>query len=174
MHEITNWTVTKKPSCSEKGEQEGVCVTCNQTFSEEIEKLEHVDDNKWVIVTAASENKAGEKATYCKVCGTKLQSEKYELTLEEKNALKSARSYLSFMAFSRKGLIDQLEYEGFSTDAATLAVDSLNADWNEQAAKCAQSYLDVMSFSKSGLISQLKYEGFTAEQAEYGASAVGY
>ena len=126
------------------------------------------------MTKVASEKSTGIKATHCKVCGEELQTETYELTLEEKNALKTARSYLSFMAFSRKGLIEQLEYEGYSKDASTMAVDSLNVDWNEQAAKCAKSYLDVMSFSKSSLISQLKYEGFTSEQAEYGVTAVGY
>ena len=78
------------------------------------------------------------------------------------------------MAFSRKGLIEQLEFEGFSKAAATVAVDSIVVDWNEQAAKKAESYLDVMSFSRKGLISQLKFEGFTQKQAEYGVEAVGY
>ena len=78
------------------------------------------------------------------------------------------------MAFSRKGLIEQLEFEGYSTEAATIAVDSLGVDWNEQAAKCAENYLDLMSFSRSGLIDQLIFEGFTREEAEYGVSAVGY
>ena len=95
-------------------------------------------------------------------------------TLGEKNALNTARSYLSSMAFSYTGLIKQLEYEGYSNSECTYAVDNCNADWNEQAAKCAKSYLNSMSFSKSGLINQLKYEGFTTEQAEYGAKSVGY
>lgn len=96
------------------------------------------------------------------------------MTMGQKNALKTALNYLEFSAFSYSGLIDQLEYEGYSTEDATFAVDNCGADWNEQAAKCAQSYLDYSSFSRSGLIDQLEYEGFTAEQAEYGVSAVGY
>lgn len=95
-------------------------------------------------------------------------------TIGEKNALSSAKSYLSLMAFSYSGLIKQLEFEGYSNEEATYAADNCGADWNEQAKKCAQSYLDLMSFSRSGLINQLEFEGFTREQAEYGVSAVGY
>jgi hypothetical protein len=86
----------------------------------------------------------------------------------------SARDYLDYTAFSRSGLIGQLEYEGYSTDDATWAVDSLNVNWNEQAAKSAQDYLDYTSFSRSGLIEQLEYEGYTPDQAEYGVSQVGF
>ena len=78
------------------------------------------------------------------------------------------------MPFSYSGLIEQLEYEGYSTEDATYAADNCGADWNEQAALSAEDYLDIMSFSRDGLIEQLVYEGFTQEQAEYGASAVGY
>ena len=97
-----------------------------------------------------------------------------ELTMSQENALQRAASYLDTMSFSYSGLIDQLEFEGYSTEDATFAVDHCGADWNEQAAKKAQDYLDFMSFSRSGLIDQLMFEGFTREQAEYGVAAVGY
>ena len=95
-------------------------------------------------------------------------------SLGEQNALESALSYLSFSSFSYTGLIDQLEFEGYSLEEATYAADNCGADWYEQAAKTAQSYLDVMSVSRQGLIEQLENEGFTTEQAEYSAKAVGY
>jgi|GEM_PF-3645848 Host cell surface-exposed lipoprotein. len=90
-------------------------------------------------------------------------------TTGQRNAVKKAESYLSFSAFSRKRLIEQLEYEEFSTEDATYAVDKISPDWNEQAYKKAESYLKSSSFSKDRLISQLEYEGFTSEQAQYGA-----
>ncbi len=96
------------------------------------------------------------------------------VTAGQRNALKSAKSYLQFMHFSKKGLIEQLEYEGYTTSEAEYAVENCGADWMKQAALTAQSYMDFMSFSREGLIEQLEYEGFTHEQAEYGASAVGY
>ena len=76
-------------------------------------------------------------------------------------------------SFSRTGLIEQLEYEGFSTEDAAWAVDRVTVDWNEQAAKSAKDYLEFTSFSHSGLVEQLIYGGFTPEQAEYGVSQTG-
>ena len=93
------------------------------------------------------------------------------LTTEQSSALKMAAEYLDYTAFSHDGLVDQLEYEGFSTEDATYAADNCGADWNEQAARMAQEYRDYSTFSHKGLVEQLEYEGFTAEQAEYGASA---
>ena len=69
------------------------------------------------------------------------------------------------MGFSYKGLVEQLEYEGYSSEASRLAADCCGADWMEQAVRVAENYLSVMAFSKSGLIDQLEYEGFTYEQA---------
>lgn len=97
-----------------------------------------------------------------------------DFSFEENNALSTAKDYLAYSAFSRQGLIDQLVYESYSEEVATKVVDSLDMDWNDQAAKMAQEYLDYSSFSRDGLIDQLIYEGFTAEQAEYGVNAVGY
>ena len=95
-------------------------------------------------------------------------------TMGQKNAVRKAKDYLAFTGFSHSGLIEQLEFEGFSTDEATYGADNCGADWNEQAAIKAEEYLNTMSFSRDGLIEQLEFEGFTAEQAEYGATAVGY
>ncbi|MEU0542322.1 Ltp family lipoprotein [Nocardia sp. NPDC005978] len=95
---------------------------------------------------------------------------KQDITAGQRNAIRSAQQYLDYSAFSRSGLINQLEYEDFSTADATFAVDSLDVDWNEQAAKSAKQYLEYTSFSRSGLIDQLVYEGFTRAQAEHGAN----
>lgn len=94
-------------------------------------------------------------------------------TVSQRNAVRTAKDYLDYTAFSRTGLIRQLEEEGFSTDDATFAVDHIAVDWNEQAAKSAKDYLDYSGFSRSGLINQLEYEGFTPAQAAYGATAAG-
>ncbi len=95
-------------------------------------------------------------------------------TMGEKNAAAKALSYLRYSAFSREGLIDQLEFEGFSHKEAVYGVDQSGADWYDQAAKKAEQYLKYSSFSRSGLIDQLEFEGFTRSQAEYGVKAVGY
>jgi hypothetical protein len=94
-------------------------------------------------------------------------------TVSQANAAKKAENYLSIMAFSQSGLINQLKFDGFSTSDATYGVIAQNANWNDQAAKKAENYLSIMAFSRSGLINQLKFDGFSQEQAAYGATANG-
>lgn len=96
-----------------------------------------------------------------------------DMTASQEQAIRMALSYLDYSAFSKSGLVDQLEFEGFSNEDATVAVSSIEVDWKEQAALQAQSYLDYSAFSRSGLIEQLLFEGFTQKQAEYGVDAVG-
>lgn len=95
------------------------------------------------------------------------------MSVGQANAARSARDYLSMTAFSRSGLIKQLEFEGFSTGDATFGVDSQGADWNEQAARSAKQYLEMTSFSRSGLVDQLVFEGYTPAEAEFGVSTTG-
>lgn len=95
------------------------------------------------------------------------------LTPSQENAVRSAESYLDLMGFSRQGLIGQLEFEQYSTDDATVAVDSLFVDWNAEAAQSAASYLETMAFSCGSLIDQLEFEGFTPDQATFGAAQTG-
>ena len=52
-----------------------------------------------------------------------------------------------------------MQYEGFSTEDATIAVDSIDVDWNVQAAKTAKEYLDMSGYSHSGLVGQLEVRG---------------
>lgn len=90
-------------------------------------------------------------------------------TTGERNALASANTYLKYSAFSYSGLIDQLEFEGYTNSEAVYAVDNCGADWKEQAAKSAETYLKYSAFSYTGLIKQLEFEGFTSDEATYGA-----
>ncbi|MBX6751763.1 MAG: Ltp family lipoprotein [Micromonosporaceae bacterium] len=94
-------------------------------------------------------------------------------TVSQQQAIAAARSYLNVLPFSRSGLIDQLEFEGFSTADATFAVDQLDVDWKEQAVRMARNYLDVQAFSRSGLIHQLEFEGFSTAEATYGVDQLG-
>ena len=101
------------------------------------------------------------------------------LTNQQKNAVASAKQYLSFTAFSRQGLIDQLSSSagsGYPVEDATVAVDSLNVDWNSEAVQAAKSYLKFSPFSCTGLIQQLDSSAgsqFTEAQATYGAQQAG-
>ena len=93
--------------------------------------------------------------------------------INQVNARKAAASYLAYSAFSRTGLIKQLEYEGFSNADAIYGANAQNANWNAQAAKAAKSYLSYSAFSRKGLIEQLMYEGYTLEQATFGVDSTG-
>ena len=62
--------------------------------------------------------------------------------------MRKAETYLEFSAFSRTGLIDQLEFEGFSTEDATFAVDTVTVDWMAQATAKAEDYLEYSAFSE--------------------------
>jgi hypothetical protein len=101
------------------------------------------------------------------------------LTVAQQNAVRSAQSYLRFMPFSRAGLISQLSSNGgagYDEADATVAVDSLDVDWNANAVKSATSYLKLMGFSCKGLVDQLSSSAgakYTLSQATYGARQVG-
>jgi len=95
-------------------------------------------------------------------------------TLGEENAVKKANQYLKYSAFSKTGLVKQLEYEGFSNSESNYAVNHIQVDWDEQAVKKAKQYLKYSAFSRTRLIDQLEYEGFTHDQAVYAVGQVGY
>ena len=90
-------------------------------------------------------------------------------TRAQSQAIGTAKDYLAFSAFSRLGLADQLEYEGFSHRVSLYAVDHIRVSWRKQAYKAAKDYLSFSHFSLAGLIDQLEYDKFTHRQARYGA-----
>lgn len=100
-------------------------------------------------------------------------------TVSQRNALKSAESYLNTTGFSRLGLIQQLSSsagDSYPKADATWAVDHLNADWNAQAVRSGKSYLDMTGFSRAGLIQQLSSDAgdkYTKAQATYAANKLG-
>ncbi|GLS05961.1 hypothetical protein GCM10007860_31250 [Chitiniphilus shinanonensis] len=101
------------------------------------------------------------------------------LTGPQKNAVRSAKQYLSMQGFSRDGLIQQLSSDfgdGYKVADATVAVDSLNIDWNKEAVRSAKQYLSMQGFSCKGLIQQLSSSAgdrYTVSQATYGAQKSG-
>lgn len=91
------------------------------------------------------------------------------LSTEEQNAYDKAVSYLEYSSFSKQGLIEQLEFEGYPKKAAKRAIKALEENdmvsWSKQAEEKAKSYLEYSSFSKQGLVEQLEFEKFTHKQA---------
>ena len=98
--------------------------------------------------------------------------EKPQETQSQKQAIIKAKEYLEIIAFSKTGLIEMLEYDGFTNKDATYAVNNITVNWNQQAVLSAKSFLDTISFSKIGLIEMLEYDGFTNKEATYAVNNI--
>lgn len=101
------------------------------------------------------------------------EEETSDMTVSQENAIRKAESYLDFTAFSKSGLIDQLEYEGYPTEEAEFAVENIEVNWKEQAVNSAESYMSHSAFSRQGLVDQLIFEGHSEEHANHAADQVG-
>ena len=124
-HVIYTYETTLEPTCTTNGKKEGVCSLCGETINKEIDKIAHIDDNAWVVIKNPTDTSLGEKVTHCTVCGGTVQTLTFDLSMEEKNAIKKAESYLSHMSFSRSRLIEQLKYEGFTDEQAEYGVSAV-------------------------------------------------
>lgn len=68
-HANMKWTITKKATCTEKGEKKGTCA-CGYTTTDTIAKTEH-SYSKWTVEKEATETEKGLKWAKCTVCGDK-------------------------------------------------------------------------------------------------------
>lgn len=150
-HEILNWCNEKNLDCQFEREYSNT-VPKDGYISQSVNAGEKVNENTIIFVTYSLGK---------------------EPTVAQQNAVRKAEEYLNVMPFSKSGLIEQLEFEGFTNEEAVYGVNNVSVDWNEQAVKKAEEYLDIMPFSRSGLIEQLEFEGFTYEQAVYGVEQNG-
>jgi uncharacterized protein YdeI (BOF family) len=133
-----------------------------------------------IFIIASVASQGGDSTTSSTEMTTEQSTESTEPATEsmsetagQKNAVRAAENYLDTAPFSKKGLIKQLEFEEYSTEDATYAVNAITVDWKEQAAKSAENYLDISAFSRSGLIKQLEFEGYTTEEATFGVDQAG-
>lgn len=135
-------------------------------------KSSETKEDKSSSKSSANESEKPKKSEKPKESKSSEKSED-DTTVSQKNALRSAETYLSFTGMSESGLEKQLIAEGYPKEDAKWAVKEVDADWNEQAVKSAETYLKVTSLSHKRLVEQLTYGGFTKKQAEYAASEVG-
>lgn len=105
--------------------------------------------------------------------GSQSGSQPAAATENQQKALDKANEYVDTLPLSRKGLIKQLEYDGYTTDIATYAADNCSANWNKEAKEMAEQYMDSTTYTYKDMVQQLETEGFTKEQAKFGAKAVG-
>ncbi len=145
-------------------------VPSRQQFLVQAEHHQHHDDDDGA--GHDDDNRSADHASADHRCADHLGAVCGRDGQPEERAAKAA-DYLNYTSFSRKSLIDQLGFEGFTPDDAAYGVDALFVDWNDQAAKKAADYLKCTSFSHGGLVDQLVFEGFTQEQAEYGVGTTG-
>lgn len=135
--------------------------------------LQYVKDNADVTVETSTETENTESTENTEPQEAVSETESVA-TLGKQNALKKAKDYLQVSAYSHDGLVEQLQFEGYSEDEAIYGADNCGADWNEQAAKKAEQYMEMSAYSKDALEKQLKFDKFNDEQAKYGVEAVGY
>ena len=96
------------------------------------------------------------------------------LTPRQINARQDAVTLLGYdKPYSRAGLIEELELQGYLAEDAAVAIDDINVSWGNQAKNMAKNYLRLDAFSKAGLIHQLEEEGFSHEEATYGVNYCG-
>lgn len=144
-----------------------------------IKELEAIIKEQDEVITAtenalaAVEAEAEPKEEKPKEEPKKEEKPKSKLTVSQENAIQSAKDYIAYTAFSKSGLIEQLEFEKFSKADAEFAVNHIEVDWREQAVLSAKQYMDFTSFSRAGLIEQLVFEGFSQADSEYAATQVG-
>ena len=61
-----------------------------------------------------------------------------------------------------------IEFEQFTEEEATYAVDNAKINWKEQALAKAKSYQETLALSTEGLKDQLlNFENFTEEEVNY-------
>lgn len=68
-HTVEEYTVTVEPTCTEKGEEQGVCIYCGEIITQEIPAKGHTN-----VLTSEYDNTAQDGHTYqvftCSECGT--------------------------------------------------------------------------------------------------------
>ncbi len=67
-HKVDKWTVTKGATCTENGEEEGVCGICGKTVTRETEMVEH-SFGEWAVTIPATCTEKGVETSTCAVCG---------------------------------------------------------------------------------------------------------
>ena len=99
---------------------------------------------------------------------------KVDMPKWQANAVRTAKDYLEYSGYSRKGLIEQLqEGDGYTLNEATAGVESLDVDWREQAIRTAKDYLEYSGYSRKGLIEQLQEgDGYTLSEATIGVESL--
>ena len=69
-HSFSEWTVTKQPTCLEKGTEERKCTGCDETETRDVEATGHKFGG-WTTVKKATCTEKGTEERVCSACGEK-------------------------------------------------------------------------------------------------------
>lgn len=88
-HSFSEWKVKAAPSCTKGGAEERNCSACGKNEIRETEKIDHIYDSNWTIVTAATKDNKGSMARLCDGCGKKTDTVYYPFSLVEETNFKN-------------------------------------------------------------------------------------
>ena len=69
-HAYGDWSITKEPTCTEKGTKKKICSACGDTVVETIPMLDHKWNTTCTIDVPATVSAPGSQSIHCSVCGT--------------------------------------------------------------------------------------------------------
>ena len=139
-----------------------VCITFTVASTEYAEKMLDAMSSVHVLENQLDEDFGG-------YGGDEGYTYDWEIKPEDdtpENALEEAKNSLETMPYSYKGMIEILEFIGYSTENATYGADNCGADWNEEAIRYAEWIDRDSEYTSEQLLDSLEYAGFTHEQAE--------
>ena len=91
-------------------------------------------------------------------------------TADQRDAYFEAFSLYTNGYYSRVGLIDRMENEGYVYEDAVWAVDRIDADWYADAIGYANYLLGQDNYTRGELWNDLYYAYFTEDQCDYGVA----
>lgn len=77
VHSVSAWENVKQSTCTENGEERGICTLCNQIVTQQTETAAHVAGN-WETKLPINENGKGRRELRCAVCGEVIEVQEYE------------------------------------------------------------------------------------------------
>ncbi len=66
-HQVSNWTVTVQPTCTQEGSRTGICDVCGEEVVETLEMIPHSLDD-WTITKTATCTEEGSRERSCEFC----------------------------------------------------------------------------------------------------------
>lgn len=132
-HDCDSWTVVREPTCTEAGEKEGYCKSCNKTVTEMIPAKLHTPSNDY-------KSDKNEHWHECTACKTKLDVASHiigadgKCTVCGRNAQTTAAGDVNGDGkINAKDIVLLKKYIAnydYDTGTSTVSVDTVGADMN--------------------------------------------